>query len=97
MNLHKGCVHQGVHDGEKSEVPWRMKCLEIYFTDNPEGVLQNCNFLEKLAVDGLKLNSSYIEQICQNGETLRILNLGPMRLRSILILLGAGKIFIFVL
>ena len=81
MNLHKGCVHQGVHDGEKSEVPWRMKCLEIYFTDNPEGVLQNCDLLEKLAVDGLRLKSREIEQIFQNGDTLRILSLGSCNLK----------------
>ena len=98
LNLGYSCVY----GGKKSEVPWKLKYLEISHSpychcDNREEVLQNCNFLEKLAVDGLKLNSSYIEQICQNGETLRILNLGPMRLRSILILLGAGKILIFVL
>ena len=41
----------------------------------PEGVLQNCHFLQKLAVENLTLNSCEIEQICQNGETLQILDL----------------------
>ena len=41
----------------------------------PEGVLQNCHFLQKLALDYVALNSCEIEQICQNGETLRILSL----------------------
>ena len=67
-----------VHGGKKSEVPWRMKYLEISHSDNREGVLQNCHFLEKLAIDGKRLKSHGIEQICQNGETLRILSLGPM-------------------
>ena len=40
-----------------------------------EGVLQNCHFLQKLAVENLTINSCEIEQICQNGETLQILNL----------------------
>ena len=75
LNLHKGCVHGG---GEKSEVPWRMKYLALFYTDNCTKVLQNCCSLEKLAVDGLKLTPWYIEQICRNSETLRILSLGPV-------------------
>ena len=46
------------------------QCVEV-----PEGVLQNCRFLQKLAVDNLILNSREIEQICQNHETLQILSL----------------------
>ena len=73
-----------VHGGEKSEVPWKLKYLEmsqseLYDYDLnpevPEGVLQNCHFLQKLALDYVTLNSCEIEQICQNGETLRILSL----------------------
>ena len=38
-------------------------------------MLQNCHFLQKLAVENLTLNPCDIEQICQNGETLQILDL----------------------
>jgi hypothetical protein len=70
--------------GKKSEVPWKLKYLEmsqseLYDYDLnpevPEGVLQNCHFLQKLALDYVALNSCEIEQICQNGETLNILSL----------------------
>ena len=43
--------------------------------DLDQGVLENCHFLQKLAVDNFIFNSNEIEQICQNGETLRILSL----------------------
>ena len=71
----------------KLEVPWKLKYLEMsqYFIqasagEDLVGVLQNCHFLQKLVVDGLKLNSetmknNEIEQICQNGKTLQILSL----------------------
>jgi len=71
-----------VHGGKKSEVPWKLKYLEISQADDlewdpdvPEGVIENCHFLQKLAVDNFKLDSNEIEQICQNGETLQILSL----------------------
>ena len=77
LNLGLSCVN----GGKKSEMPWKLKYLKLcqswYFgaLDAPKGVLQNCNFLQKLAVDNLILNSEEIEQICQNGETLQILSL----------------------
>ena len=71
-----------VHGGKKSEVPWKLKHLEIaqsgdheWAFEVPAGVLQNCYFLQKLSVDNLMLNSYEIEHICQNGETLQILSL----------------------
>ena len=73
-----------VYGGKKSEEPWKLKYLEMsqsadewdeYVMEVPEGVLQNCHFLQKLAVDHLLLYSCEIEQICQNGETLQILSL----------------------
>ena len=68
-----------VHGGKKAEVPWKLKYLEMSqsagLLEVPERVLQNCHFLQKLAVDYLILDSCEIEQICQNGETLRILSL----------------------
>ena len=73
-----------VHGGKKAEVPWKLKYLEMsqsahgwseYALEWPERVLQNCHFLQKLAVDYFILDSCAIEQICQNGETLRILSL----------------------
>jgi hypothetical protein len=68
-----------VHGVKKAEVPWKLKYLEMSqsagLLEVPERVLQNCHFLQKLAVDYLILDSCEIEQICQNGETLRILSL----------------------
>ena len=67
---------------KKSELPWKLKYLEIsqycdqkWAREDLDGVLQNCHFLQKLAVDDLILNSNEIEHICQNGNTLRILSL----------------------
>ena len=71
-----------VYGGKKSEVPWKLKYLEISqsgdledLMDLDQGVLENCHFLQKLAVENLALDSDGIEQICQNGETLQILSL----------------------
>ena len=71
-----------VYGGKKSEVPWKLKYLEISQSDAfewapevPKGVIENCQFLQKLAVDNFKLDSNEIDQICQNGETLQILSL----------------------
>ena len=69
--------------GKKSEVPWKFSYLEICQSGNewfeseevPEGILQNCHSLQKLALNNVTLNSREIEHICQNGETLRILSL----------------------
>ena len=70
-----------VNGGKKSEVPWKLKYLELsqsgaidWAVYLPEGVLQNCHFLQKLAIDSVMLNSEDVEHICQNGETLRILS-----------------------
>ena len=73
-----------VNGGKKAEETWKLKYLKISQSADewdqcdrevPEGVLQNCHFLQKLAVDNLILNSREIEQICQNGETLQNLSL----------------------
>ena len=68
--------------GKKSEVPWKLKYLEISQSCDhewtlavPHGLLENCRYLQKLSVDNLRLDSIDIEQICQNGETLQILSL----------------------
>jgi hypothetical protein len=71
-----------VNGFKKSEVPWKLKYLEIsqycdqeWTREDLDGVLQNCYFFQKLAVDNLILNSNEIGHICQNGNTLRILSL----------------------
>ena len=68
--------------GKKSDVPWKLKYLEIsqscdheWSLPAPHGLLENCSYLQKLSVDNLRLDSIDIEQICQNGETLQILSL----------------------
>ena len=70
-----------VHGGKKSEIAWKLKYLEISQSSDklaqelPKGVLENCHYLQKLALHNLVLNSYDIEQLCQNGQTLQILSL----------------------
>ena len=79
LNLGFSCVNRG----KKSEVPWKLKYLEMSqachhdpdLLEMPKGVLENCRYLQKLSVDNLRLNSFDIEQICQNVETLQTLSL----------------------
>ena len=77
LNLCFSCVH----GGKKSEVPWKLKYLETskfeghWNMNKSDGVLENCRFLRKLAVDNLILNSYETEQICENGKTLQTLSL----------------------
>ena len=87
--IHNGCEYldlsfSSVNGGKEAEEIWKLKYLKISQSADewnqcvesmPEGVLQNCHFLQKLAVDNLILNSREIEQICQNHETLQILSL----------------------
>ena len=56
LNLGYCCVH----GGEKLEVPWKLKYLELSQSGDGEnlmaldqGVLENCHFLQKLAVENL--------------------------------------------
>ena len=67
---------------KKSEVPWKLKYLGISLPSDiqwvravPKGVLENCHALQKLSIDNLVLDGVDVDQICLNGETLRILNL----------------------
>ena len=72
-----------VSRGKNSEVPWELKYLEISQSGGvPEGVLENCHFLQKLAVDFLILKSHEIELICQNGKTLQVLSLGGCHIQT---------------
>ena len=85
--VENGCEYFNLHSSwvtgvKKLEVPWKLKYLVIsqYFIQESAradlvGVLQNCHFLQKLAVDGLILYLDEIELICQNGKTLQILSL----------------------
>ena len=92
--LQNGCEYlnlrcSSVNGSKKSNMPWKLKYLDIS-QHVPEGVLQNCHSLEKLAVENVKLMPHDIYQICQNGKTLGILSLGqsilpPICNRTILI------------
>ena len=92
--VQNGCEYlnlrcSSVNGSKKSNMPWKLKYLDIS-QNVPEGVLQNCHSLEKLAVDNVKLMPHDIDQICQNGKTLGILSLGqsilpPICNRTILI------------
>ena len=91
LNLGFSCVHGA---RKKSKVPWKLKYLELSQSFDlplwaravPKGVLENCHFLQKLAVDNLMLKSEEIEMICQNGETLRILSLEGCHITGVNIL-----------
>ena len=86
LNLGFSCVY----GGKKSEVPWKLKYLDISQSDGhkpkspavPGGLLENCHVLQKLSVDNLRLDSVDINQICQNGETLQILSLKGCQIDS---------------
>jgi len=74
-----------VSRGKKSEVPWSLKYLEISQSCDlplPKGALENCHFLQKLALDYLIIKSHEIELICQNGETLQILSLVGCKIQT---------------
>ena len=61
---------------KKSEFQWKLKYLDVSLVRGDlAGVLQNCHFLQKLAAEYLTLNSDEIDNICQNGNTLKILSL----------------------
>ena len=47
--------------------------------DMPKVLLKNCHSLQKLAVEHLTLDSEDIEHICQNGQTLQVLNLSSVQ------------------
>jgi hypothetical protein len=47
--------------------------------DMPKVLLKNCHSLQKLAVEHLILDSEDIEHICQNGQTLKVLNLSSVQ------------------
>ena len=79
LNLGFSCVPG---PGKTSEVPWKLKYLEIsqscdheWSLAAPHGLLENCRYLQKLSVDNLRLDSNDVEQISQNGDTLQILSL----------------------
>ena len=64
----------------KSEPSLNLKYLNV--SNNNGGLqrvqklVQNCSSLQKLSVDGLSLDSNDIQNICQNGKTLEVLDLG---------------------
>ena len=85
--VQNGCEYLKLHlshvnGGKKSEVPWKLKYLGISLPSDiqwvravPKGVLENCHALQKLSIDNLVLDGVDVDQICLNGETLRILSL----------------------
>ena len=93
--VQNGCEYlnlrcSSVNGIKMKNVQWKLKYLDISQNEwvnrlsshlfIPAMVLRNCRFLEKLAMDNLTLKTHNIEQICQNGETLRILSLGQCTL-----------------
>ena len=97
--VQKGCEflkldHTCVTGGKKSEIPWKLKYLNICqpkpidcHIDPLEvpldvGVLQNCHFLQKLSIrDTMLTFKNGIEQICQNGGNFADLESCRMRHR----------------
>ena len=63
----------------KSESSFNLKYLNVSMFHEPHQgllkLLQNCSSLQKLSVAGLKLDSDDIQYICQNSQSLQVLDL----------------------
>ena len=68
-----------LHFTGKSELSFNLKYLNVSMFHEPrQGLLKlvhNCNSLQKLSVAGLKLDSNDIQYLCQNSQTLQVLDL----------------------
>ena len=69
-----------LHKTEKSELPFKLKYLNmsegLSYSSGLSKLLQNCSLLQKLSVADFPLASDDIKHICQNGQTLQVLNIG---------------------
>ena len=80
-----GCQYLGLANCDilrftgKSESSFNLKYLNLKMFYEPcQGTLklvQNCSSLQKLSISGLKLDSDDIQYICQNSQTLQVLDL----------------------
>ena len=80
-----GCQYLGLANCDilrftgKSESSFKLKYLNLKMFYEPcQGSLklvQNCSSLQKLSISGLKLDSDDIQYICQNSQTLQVLDL----------------------
>ena len=80
-----GCQYLGLANCDilrftgKSESSFNLKYLNLKMFYEPcQGTLklvQNCSSLQKLSISGLKLDSDDIQYICQNSQTLKVLDL----------------------
>ena len=60
----------------KSECPFNLKYLNISNANSRLlKLIQNCSSLQKLSVEGHYLDTDDIQNICQNGQTLQVLNM----------------------
>ena len=80
-----------LYHGKNSKIPLNLKYLEMSIEkrsfnqpgrlDVLKELLYNCHSLQKLAMASWTLNSEDINQIGENGQTLKVLNLAEVRLR----------------
>jgi F-box and leucine-rich repeat protein 1 (S-phase kinase-associated protein 2) len=64
----------------KSESSFKFKYLNMYQgRPGVQKLVQNCSALQKLSVAGLTLDSDDIQYICQNSQTLQVLDLGDCK------------------
>ena len=72
-----------LHMTEKSESPFKLKYLNmsegLSHSSGLPKLLQNCSLLQKLSVADFPLDSDDVKHICQNGQTLKVLNLSSVQ------------------
>ena len=73
-------TYDTLHMTGQSESPFKLKYLNLSeglaHSSGLTKLLQNCSSLQKLSVAGLPLASDDIKHICQNGQTLQVLDIG---------------------
>ena len=83
--VENGCQYLSLDECEcddvtrNSESPLRLKYLSISGVNRSSGLLkliQHCSSLQKLSVVDHYLDCSDIQNICQNGQTLQVLDMG---------------------
>ena len=69
-----------LHMTEKSESLFKLKYLNMSeglpHSSGLTKLLQNCSLLQKLSVADFPLDSDDVKHICQNGQTLQVLDIG---------------------
>jgi hypothetical protein len=84
MILNNGCKYLNLHGTKLNgtlnlKTPNQLRYLDLSGARTTpkivEEILDSCNSLEKLSVSHCYLNQNYINSICQNGQSLKVLDL----------------------